>query len=107
MNIQHIEDNITNCLTNSMKQGPFSEAVSFSAGQIPHILWNPKFHYLIHRSPPLVPALSQINPGHAPTSQFLLNPGGISEQYLALGRCHFNILLNALLINLLAPELFF
>ena len=28
-----------------------------------------------------------------------INPGGISEQYLALGHDHFNILINAFLIN--------
>jgi hypothetical protein len=48
------------------------EANRFSANQeIPHILWNPKFHYHIHNCPPPVPFLSQHDPVHTPISHFL------------------------------------
>ena len=48
------------------------EANRFADSQeIPCILWNKKVHYCIHKSPPPVPVLRQLNPVHTPTSYFL------------------------------------
>ena len=58
-------------LTYPMEHSP-SEATRFSASQeIPHIWWNPNFHYCIHRYLPPVPILRHIGPVLAPTSHFL------------------------------------
>jgi hypothetical protein len=57
---------VTPEISNSMEQSPF-----WGATQDVTRLRNPKVHYHVHKSLPLVPILSQLNPIHTATSSFL------------------------------------
>jgi hypothetical protein len=61
-----------------MELSPSLEAANCAATQeLPKILWNPKVHCRLHKSPLLVPILSQIDPAHTTLSY--------------LSKIHFNI----------------
>ena len=60
------------CITYSMGQSSSWEANRPSISEeIPRILWDAKVHHRIHKCPPPVSILIQINPAHTPTSHFL------------------------------------
>jgi hypothetical protein len=73
--------------------------------RLPSILWNPKDHYRVHKSPPLVPILSQIDPVHTtpPYLRFILILSTHLRLGLRSGLLPFGFPTNILYAVLLAP----
>jgi hypothetical protein len=58
-------------LTDSTELSPFGKADGPSSIQkLPNIIWNPKVHYPVYKSPTLIPILRQMNPVHTTPSYF-------------------------------------
>jgi len=54
-----------------MDKIPSSEASTHSVSEILRLLWNQKFHYSVHKSPPLIPILNQMHAVYTFPLQFL------------------------------------
>jgi hypothetical protein len=58
--------------TDSIEQSPSSAANSRSASQkIPRLLWDTNVHYRVHKSPPMVPVLRNMNSVHTLPPYFI------------------------------------
>jgi hypothetical protein len=69
---------------NSMNLNPHWEAAScIDTAELHNVSWNPKVHYVAHKSPPLVPVLSQTRPDQSsPVQSSPYNPSNLCKIHL-------------------------
>jgi hypothetical protein len=75
-----------------MKQSPCLEPVLQLTEEIPRLLWNLEPHYRVHKSPPLVPILSQMFQSTLPPHLFKIHFNIIlpsTASLRSLNLCHF------------------
>jgi hypothetical protein len=81
-------------LSNFIQLSPYWETVGCVANtKIYNILWNAKFHYRVHKNPPLAPILSQNNLVHT-TPSYISNIYLHIIPHLCLGHLVFSFLLS-------------
>jgi hypothetical protein len=69
--ILSVDQNLKILTHSQMEMSPSWEAANCAATQdLPSILWNPNVHYHVHKSPPLVRILREIDPVHTIPSYF-------------------------------------